>query len=134
MNRLRFRVWDKEEKKFVDYPVYFNLINSEIVTELWYGYEIQVEEPLQDSNYIVQESTGLFDKDGKEIFEGDIVSAMSEGYKAIGVVKRRIDGYWLMYPAWQNGQSWKLVVSEQGDTDVEIIGNKFEHPELLGED
>ncbi|WP_248559125.1 hypothetical protein [Mammaliicoccus sciuri] len=59
---------------------------------------------------------------------------MSEGIKGTGVVKRRIDGYWFMYPAWQNGQSWKLVVSEQGDTDVEIIGNKFEHPHLLGED
>ncbi|UXU72932.1 YopX family protein [Mammaliicoccus sciuri] len=134
MNRLRFRVWDKEEKKFVDYPVYFNLTNSEIVTELWYGYQIQVEEAIQDSNYIVQQSTGLFDKNGKEIFEGDIVTAMSEGIKGTGVVKRRIDGYWFMYPAWQNGQSWKLVVSEQGDTDVEIIGNKFEHPYLLGED
>ncbi|RIN99052.1 YopX family protein [Mammaliicoccus sciuri] len=134
MNRLRFRVWDKEVQEFAHWPVYFNLTNSEIVTELWYGYEIQVEEPLQDSNYIVQQSTGLFDKNGKEIFEGDIVTAMSEGIKGTGVVKRRIDGYWFMYPAWQNGQSWKLVVSEQGDTDVEIIGNKFEHPHLLGED
>ncbi|MBG9209436.1 YopX family protein [Mammaliicoccus sciuri] len=134
MNRLRFRVWDKEVQEFAHWPVYFNLTNSEIVTELWYGYEIQVEEPLQDSNYIVQQSTGLFDKNGKEIFEGDIVTAMSEGIKGTGVVKRRIDGYWFMYPAWQNGQSWKLVVSEQGDTDVEIIGNKFEHPHLLGEE
>lgn len=134
MNRLRFRVWDKEVQEFAHWPVYFNLTNSEIVTELWYGYEIQVEEPLQDSNYIVQQSTGLFDKNGTEIYEGDIVTAISEGYKAIGVVKRRIDGYWLMYPAWQNGQSWKLVVNEQGDTDVEIIGNRFEQPHLLGED
>ena len=139
MNRLRFRVWDKEEKKFVDWPVYFNLTNSEIVTELWYGYEIQVEEPLQDSNYIVQQSTGLFDKNGKEIFEGDIID---KGYSNIDIVDRigyvkfgtgdDSDGYlnqeWL---GWTTNNDDSLLDVHEHCT---VLGNKFEHPHLLGED
>lgn len=139
MNRLRFRVWDKEEKKFVDRSVYFNLTKSEIVTELWYGYEIQVEEPLQDSNYIVQQSTGLFDKNGKEIFEGDIID---KGYSNIDIVDRigyvkfgtgdDSDGYlnqeWL---GWTTNNDDSLLDVHEHCT---VLGNKFEHPHLLGED
>lgn len=120
------RAWDNVNKEMIEDVASIHFKAEMIVTRNLCFYPFKDIERLQ--------STGLLDKNGTEIFEGDIVSAMSEGYKAIGVVKRRIDGYWLMYPAWQNGQSWKLVVNEQGDTDVEIIGNKFEHPHLLGED
>ena len=123
---LNVRAYDKINKKMIEDVASIHFKAEMIATSNLCFYPFKDIELLQP--------TGLFDKNGKEIFEGDIVSAMSEGYKAIGVVKRRIDGYWLMYPAWQNGQSWKLVVNEQGDTDVEIIGNKFEHPHLLGED
>lgn len=128
----KFRAWDKFEKEMLE----VHGINYD-ADGVWTK-EVFDEEDTGDFIYFTDiellQSTGLLDKNGKEIYEGDIVTAMSEGIKGTGVVRRRIDGYWFMYPAWQNGQSWKLVVSEQGDTDVEIIGNKFEHPHLLGED
>ncbi|MEB6231414.1 YopX family protein [Mammaliicoccus sciuri] len=133
--RIKFKAWKKtngpemfEDIRAIDFEKNIIRIGYKLSE-----YTTRIDEESLDNVELLQ-STGLFDKNGKEIFEGDIVSAMSEGYKAIGVVKRRIDGYWLMYPAWQNGQSWKLVVSEQGDTDVEIIGNKFENRELLDYD
>ncbi|KTT82707.1 hypothetical protein RSA37_11765 [Mammaliicoccus sciuri] len=127
----KFRAWDKFDKEMLD----VHGINYD-ADGVWTKEMIDDEsdgEFIHFSDIELLQSTGLFDKNGKEIFEGDIVTAMSEGIKGTGVVKRRIDGYWLMYPAWQNGQSWKLVVNEQGDTDVEIIGNKFEDGYLLGE-
>lgn len=144
MNRPKFRVWDIEEQKwykptFKAYKKELHDIQIELNGDLSIrtfdeeGKFVTIHESMFRGRYEVIEFTGLFDKNCKEIYEGDIVTAMSEGIKGTGVVKRRIDGYWFMYPAWQNGQSWKLVVSEQGDTDVEIIGNKFEHPHLLGE-
>ena len=84
------------------------------------------------SDFILMQSTGLKDKNGKEIYEGDIVVAMSQGVKALGKVKRRIDGYWLMYPAWQHGEFWHIVENvDTGETAVEVIGNIYENPELL---
>lgn len=121
----KVKAWDNVNKEMIEDVAGINFKAEMIVTSNLCFYPFDDVELMQ--------STGLIDQNGKEIFEGDIVTAMSEGIKGTGVVKRRIDGYWFMYPAWQNGQSWKLVVSEQGDTDVEIIGNKFEHPYLLGE-
>lgn len=126
MNRLRFRVWDKKEKKFVDYPVYFNLTNSEIVTELWYGYEIQVKEPLQDSNYIVQQSTGLFDKNGKEIYEGDIIK---NNYGELGHIKWSRGGF--VYH--EDGANFYLFSIGAGQP-FEIVGNIYKHSHLLEEE
>ena len=81
---------------------------------------------------IFTQSTGLFDKNGKEIFEGDVVVAMSQGVKATGEVKRRIDGYWLMYPSFQNREFWHIVENvDTGETGVEIIGNIYRNPELV---
>ncbi|MCK4023536.1 hypothetical protein HCC60_05700 [Streptococcus suis] len=83
-------------------------------------------------NVVLMQSTGVFDKNGQEIFEGDVVVAMSQGVKAIGEVKRRIDGYWLMYPSWQHGELWHIVENvDTGETGVEVIGNIYENPELV---
>lgn len=76
--------------------------------------------------------TGLKDKNGVKIFEGDVVTAWSQGYQATGEVKQRIDGLWLMYPAYQHGKQWGLCPNPKGATTVEIIGNIHEHKHLLG--
>ena len=82
----------------------------------------------------IQQYTGLKDKNGKEIYEGDIVEAWSQGVKAKGEVKQRIDGYWLMFPAWQSGEFWTLAPNQNGETTVKVIGNIHENPELLGKE
>ena len=75
--------------------------------------------------------TGLKDKNGKLIWENDIIEAWSQGRCAIGKIKHRIDGTWIMYPAWQNGEMWYLLPNDEGITTVEVIGNIFDNPELL---
>ena len=75
--------------------------------------------------------TGLIDKNGKKIWENDVVEAWSDGTMACGKVQQRIDGTWIMYPAWQNKTMWYFIPNEFGETTVEVIGNIFDNPELL---
>lgn len=75
--------------------------------------------------------TGLMDKHGQRIFEGDIVECWSEGVKAKGTVQQRKDGLWIIYPAWQKTVMWGLCPDEYSHTTVEIIGNIHDTPELV---
>ena len=75
--------------------------------------------------------TGLKDKNGKLIWENDVIEAWSQGRCATGKIKHRIDGTWIMYPAWQNGEMWYLLPNDNGITTVEVISNIFDNKELL---
>ena len=87
---------------------------------------------IQDPSTICQ-CTGLKDKNGKLIWENDVIEAWSQGRCATGKIKHRIDGTWIMYPAWQNGEMWYLLPNDDGITTVEVIGNIFDNPELINE-
>lgn len=75
--------------------------------------------------------TELKDKNGNLIWENDIIKAWSQGTCAKGKIKQRIDGTWIMYPAWQKGEMWYLCPDNNGETTVAVIGNIFDNPELL---
>ena len=77
--------------------------------------------------------TGLCDKNGKKIWENDIVEAWSQGSRAIGTVKQRVDGLWIMSPAWQNHEFWELKPNSNGETTVEVLVKAFDNPELAKE-
>lgn len=78
-------------------------------------------------------STGLFDKKGVEIFEGDIVRQVrtqptTENEVIIGVVTM-IEGAWLIM-----NDNKQLASDLWSETDInEVIGNIYQNPELLEE-
>ena len=75
----------------------------------------------------LMQSTGLFDKNGKEIFEGDIVYAYSEGARLIGAIEYFDNAYCIKT---KNGVYNSLWTNAEY---YEIVGNAFENPELLEE-
>lgn len=79
----------------------------------------------------VGQYTGLTDKNGLKIFEGDVVDCWSEGVNAQGTVQQRRDGLWIIYPAWQKHIMWGLCPDEYNHTTVEVIGNIHDNPELI---
>lgn len=79
----------------------------------------------------VGQYTGLKDRNGERIFEGDIVDCWSEGVNAKGTVQQRKDGMWIIYPAWQKIIMWSLCPDEHCNTTVEVIGNIHDNPELM---
>jgi uncharacterized phage protein (TIGR01671 family) len=114
MNRpIKFRVWDFFHKQWI----------TGAAIEL-NGCIINTSFAEPETNCVALQYTGLTDKNGKEIYEGDIIHLKFGELNANLVVK------WDKYMGlkYHNG-GWTSLVHV--DTHGEVIGNKFENPELL---
>ena len=75
----------------------------------------------------LQQFTGLKDKNGKEIYEGDIVDWPNYEGKLLYLVEFSEGRFGLNLS--NDGFGFTIKISEE----CEVIGNKFENPELLEE-
>lgn len=131
MSLSRYRAWDKENDRMV-YPstddVYFELTDDGINI-----LDMSVE-PFDDVfphlDSALMQSTGLKDKNGVEIFEGDIVLfTIEDGFDYVYGKPGRIN----LSLQWGAG----VRASSRGNyplrkcREVRIIGNIYENPELL---
>lgn len=116
----RFRAWDKEFKEMVQVDA---LVFDEQIIKATYKNGNVVKEDLK--NYVLMQSTGLRDKNGKEIFEGDIVD--SEDGILSGVVEFRPDlGMFVSTLIKYNNFERLCNVADS----VHIIGDIYTNPEL----
>ncbi|WP_154219287.1 YopX family protein [Enterococcus faecalis] len=82
--------------------------------------------------YVLMQSTGLKDKNGVEIFEGDIVQHRDGEYSYLGIVKR--DCYQFFIDGIEPDENYDFIdVSNtfDGTSSLEILGNIWDNKELL---
>ncbi|MBJ1787981.1 YopX family protein, partial [Enterococcus faecalis] len=80
--------------------------------------------------YVLMQSTGLKDKNGVEIFEGDIVQYRDGEYSYLGIVKR--DCYQFFIDGIEPDDNYDFIdVSNtfDGTSSLEVIGNIWDNPE-----
>jgi len=80
-------------------------------------------------NIIPMQFTGLYDKNGKEIYEGDVVSYTQHLFNT-PVEKFPIKTKEVKWLDWE--AKWNLLETNAGESNFEVIGNIHENSELLG--
>ena len=118
MREIKFRAWDKDYEKMREWGYVKNLDTVFF----------------EDADFVWMQYTGLKDKNGKEIYEGDIVKVDKLPYdeNGIGQViwdKKKLGFFYQsIRDIWTSNTSYYYRLS--GKT-VEVIGNIYENPELL---
>ena len=122
----KFRAWDSIKKKFVEH--FFITDNGLICNMERPTSDYNSPIPIEKSELILMQSTGLFDKNGKDIFEGDIIECTRGCLHEVYIEKEYGGTYIGGMPAIylkgiREGYAWT--------GDEKIIGNIYENPELL---
>lgn len=158
MRTIKFRAWDKRLKAMIkvthDYQLHVRDIYWEII-DLKIGCKVLDNWRDNENGNVLMQYTGIKDKNGKEIYEGDICRCIhseqngKNPFEKIEQVYTRPGGFSLFgkpmqdfsYESnnrltafnWKTDRSINIPEFYYKIYDIEVIGNIWEHPTLLAE-
>ena len=128
MREIKFRAWFGEEHKMIPFDeLHIELENGEYT--VWYSLDgDSIQDGLCVEDFNIMQYTGLKDKNGKEIYEGDIVNySHPRTYEMIRTVTFKHGAFGIegIY------EKTHIIFGNILDSHIEVIGNIYENPELL---
>ncbi|HEP6035193.1 TPA: YopX family protein [Streptococcus pyogenes] len=118
----KFRAWSTFKNEWVKH---FYITESGLIYNMEQPHRDLIGAvPVEKSGLILMQSTGLFDKNGVEIFEGDVVEYDDGEYLFAGKVVKTVFGTYVKSYSFFSFEDF----SDENTmtTDVEIIGNIYE--------
>ena len=160
MREIKFRVWDKKYKNWIKITPLENdwmfcefekspkstkeqrvldgktgknifLTMDGLIVSVCPENELMTSIRNESDRYILSQYTGLKDKNGKEIYEGDIVKYYDSYQMWLLASVIYEDGcFSIKHPSWDDDILLRDFVGEEME-GIEVIGNIYENPELL---
>lgn len=133
MNReIKFRVWDKKSKELVYFGLHLTNGNCVIENDCLYVMFDGVYVSITDDDVVLMQSTGLHDKNGLEVYEGDIVKFHTglREYKGLVTWDNEMALYMLTHVG-RKLEIWDISSVVRLGCPIEVIGNIHDNPDLL---
>ena len=115
---IKFRAWDKHHN------------SMEYINDLYWFEENGIHD-FNNDNYIFMQNTGLKDKNGKEIYDGDIVKVTWGSGKIVFYEVKYCESLGYHYLRDTKNKEDDDIICIYDYSQMDVIGNVFNNPELL---
>lgn len=134
----KYRAWYVLAEEMINEILMISFVRKEIIGKFSDGstsVPLKFEDKRNGEDVILMQSTGLYDKNGKEIFEGDILGVdTDEEIVNLNIYWDSKHALFMFESKKYNEKDLLAELVEDNTYPFAIIGNIYENPELLEEE
>ena len=131
----KFRAWYVLAEEMIDEVLMISFVRNEIIGKFRNGYTsvpLKFEDKRNGEDVILMQSTGLKDRNGKEIFEGDILAVETDDEVInVKVFWDKKHALYMFESKKFNEEELLAELAEDNAYPFEVIGNIYENQDIL---